>query len=79
MNPNSSSRPRPRRGWFRWVSPAAALSGAAATLLIWFEEVVVFVTEFIGVIFLPILASLIYFFNVYVFKSAMPKADEPKK
>jgi hypothetical protein len=77
MNRNSSSISRPRR-WPRWASPVAAL-GAGGTLLIWYEEVTAFVTEFIGVIFLPILASIIYFFNVYVFKSAMPKADDTKK
>jgi hypothetical protein len=77
MNHNSSSRTQ-HHLWPGWASPLAAL-GAGGTLLIWFEEVVAFVTEFIGVIFMPILASIIYFFNVYVFKSAMPKVDEPKR
>ncbi len=78
MDYNLSSGSRPR-GWSRWLPLTAALSAGGGLLVIWFEEVAAFVTEFIGVIFLPILASIIYFFNVYVFKSAMPKADDTKK
>lgn len=78
MNPNPSSGSHPRR-WRRWASLAAAVSAGGTTLAIWFEEVVAFATEFIGVIFLPILVGVIYLFNVYVFKSAMPKADDMKK
>jgi putative effector of murein hydrolase LrgA (UPF0299 family) len=74
-NPPSSSQPCRR---LSLASLVAAL-GAGGTLLIWFEEVANFIIEFIGVIFLPILASLIYLFNVYVFKSAMPKANDTKR
>ncbi len=78
MNHNPSSGSHPRR-WPRWVPPTAALSAGGAALVIWFEEVVAFATEFIGVLVLPVLASIIYFFNVFVFKSAAPKADDLKK
>jgi hypothetical protein len=78
MNPNPPSGSHPRR-WPRWATPAAALGAFGTTLVIWFEEIVALATEFIGVIFLPILASIIYLFNFYVFKSAMPKADDIKK
>ena len=75
MNHNSSSGSHPRR-WRRWAPPAAALSAGGATLLIWFEEVVAFTVEFMGVIFLPILAGIIYLFNHLVFKSAMPRRED---
>jgi len=78
MNPNPSSGSYPRR-WRRWIPPATATSAGGTALVIWFEEVVAFVTEFIGVIILPVLAGVIYLFNVYIFKSAMPNADDIKK
>ena len=78
MNHNPSSGSHPRR-WRRWVPPAVAVGAGGATLVIWFEEVIALATEFIGVIFLPILAGVIYLFNIFVFKSAMPKADDMKK
>jgi hypothetical protein len=78
MNPKPSSGSHPRH-WRRWASPMATFGAVGTTLVIWFEEVVAFATEFIGVILLPILVGIIYLFNVYVFKSAMPKADDIKK
>ena len=67
------------RRWRRWIPPAAAVGAGGTTLVIWFEEVEVFITEFIGVIFLPVLAGVIYLFNFFVFKSAMPTEDDFKK
>jgi hypothetical protein len=78
MNHNPSSGSHPCR-WKRWILPAAGIGAGGATLVIWFEEVVAFVTEFIGVIILPILAGVIYLFNICLFKSANPKADDMKK
>jgi hypothetical protein len=75
MNRNPSSGSHPRR-WPRWASITAALSAGGATLLIWFEEVVAFAVEFIGVIFLPILAGIIYLFNHLIFKSAIPRRED---
>ena len=78
MNHNPSSGSRPRR-WQRWIPPAAAVGAGGTALVIWFEEIAAFVTEFIGVIILPVLAGVIYLFNIYLFKSATPKADDIKK
>lgn len=75
-NPSPSSRPR---HWRRWIPPVAAVGTGVTALVIWLEEVIALVTEFIGVIILPILAGVIYLFNVYIFKSAMPKSDDMKK
>jgi hypothetical protein len=44
-----------------------------------FEEIIATVAEFIGVIFMFIMAGVIYLFNVCVFRSAGPKADDRKK
>jgi drug/metabolite transporter (DMT)-like permease len=78
MNPNPSSDSRPHR-WRRWIPPAAAVGVGGTSLVIWFEQVTAFVTEFIGVILLPVLAGVIYLFNHYLFKSATPKASDIKK
>ena len=75
-HPHSVSRfPRLRKLW----KPAVVTGATGTTLAIWFEEVIAFVGEFIGVIFLPILAGLIYLFKTYVFKSAMPRSEDLKK
>jgi hypothetical protein len=78
MNHNSSSSSRLRR-WRRWGLPVAATGAGGTATVIWFEEMVAFATEFIGVLVLPILAGVIYLFNIYLFKSAMPKADDIEK
>jgi hypothetical protein len=61
------------RRWRRWLPPAVAAGAGGTALVIWFEELIAFATEIIGVIFLPILAGLIYLFNHLVFRSAMPR------
>jgi hypothetical protein len=73
---SSGSHPCHRK---RWIPPAAGICAGGTALVIWFEEVAAFVTEFIGVIILPVLAGVIYLFNIYLFKSAKPKADDLKK
>jgi hypothetical protein len=78
MKPNLSSSSRLRR-LRRWIPPAVAVGTGGTSLVIWFEEVAAFVTEFIGVIILPVLAGVIYLFNHYLFKSALPKANDIKK
>jgi hypothetical protein len=55
------------------------VGAGGTTLLVWFEEVAVFVTEAIGVILLPILAGVIYLFNIFLFKSALPDVDDKIK
>lgn len=61
------------RHWRRWIPATTAVGAGGTALLIWFEELIAFAAEFIGVIFLPILAGIIYLFNHIVFKSAMPR------
>jgi len=78
MNHSHTSVPRSRLRR-RWIAPVVATGAGGTVLMIWLEELIAFATEFIGVIFLPILAAVIYAFNVYVFKSAEPKADDQNK
>jgi len=59
--------------------PAVATGTGGTALVIWFEEAITFFTEFIGVIFIPILAAFVYLFNIFLFKSYELKSDDQKK
>jgi hypothetical protein len=78
MNHYPSSNSHSRR-WRRWIPPTVAVGTGGTALVIWFDEVVAFATEFFGLILLPIMAGIIYLFNIYVFKSATPKTDDMNK
>ena len=73
--PSVPNSPRRRRSW----KPVAAITAGGVALVTWFGEIIATAAELIGVIFMFILAGVIYLFNVYVFKSAAPKADDLKK
>jgi hypothetical protein len=51
------------------LKPIVATGTGGTALVIWFEEILTFASEFIGVIFLPILVAIIYLFNIFLFKS----------
>ena len=56
--------------------PAVATGVGGTTLAIWFEEVVAFAADFIGVILLTILGALICLFDNFVFKSRIPQQKD---
>jgi hypothetical protein len=71
-HPLSTSRfPVFQRLW----KPALVAGAGGTTLFIWFEEIMVFVAEFIGVILLAILGGLVCLFDHFVFKSRMPRRE----
>jgi hypothetical protein len=74
--PSSDSHPHQ---WRRWIARASVAGAGGTTLAIWFEEVAAFVTEYIGVIILPVMAGVIYLFNIFLFKSTKPRAEDIKK
>jgi hypothetical protein len=63
----------------RWLPPATAAGAGGTALVIWFEELIAFATEFIGVIFLLVLSVPIFLFNHLVFKSAMTRPDDKRE
>ena len=70
--PSHSSRfPSFRRLW----KPALATGAGGTTLAIWFEDIMAFATEIIGVILLAILGGLICLFDHFIFKSRMPRRE----
>jgi hypothetical protein len=72
-HPHSVSRfSRLRKLW----KPAVVTGAGGTTLVIWFEEIIAFAGEFIGVILLTILGGLICLFDNFVFKSRMPRRED---
>ncbi len=64
--------PLVRKFW----KPAVATGAGGTTLIIWFEEIIAFATDFIGVILLTVLGGLICFFDNFIFKSRIPRRED---
>ena len=64
--------PRLRKLW----KPAVATGAGGTTLIIWFEEIIAFTTDFIGVILLTVLGGLICLFDNFIFKSRVPRRED---
>ena len=64
--------PLVRKFW----KPAVVTGAGGTSLVIWFEEVIAFATDFIGVILLTILGSLICLFDNLIFKSRIPRRED---
>lgn len=72
-HPHPISRfPRLRKLW----KPAVASGAGGTTLVIWFEEIMAFAAEFIGIILLTVLGGLICLFDHFVFKSRLPRRED---
>lgn len=72
-HPHSISRfPLIRKLW----KPAVATGAGGTTLIIWFEEIIAFATDFIGVILLTVLGGLICLFDNFIFKSRIPRRED---
>ena len=72
-HPHSVSRfSQLRKLW----KPAVATGAGGTTFVIWFEEIIAFAGEFIGVILLTILGGLICLFDNFVFKSRIPRQGD---
>ena len=71
--PHSVSHfPRLRKLW----KPAVITGAGGTTFVIWFEEIMTFAADFIGVILLTILGGLICLFDNIVFKSRIPWRED---
>jgi hypothetical protein len=56
--------------------PAAITGAGGTTFIIWFEEIIAFAVDFIGVILLAILGGLICLFDNFIFKSRTPRRED---
>ena len=60
----------------RWWKPAAVTGAGGTAIAVWFEEIIVFSTEILALIFLPILAGVIYLLDIFMFKSRLPRRED---
>lgn len=66
-----------RSSIFRRFWKPAAITGAGGTAgAIWFEEILLYAEEVLALVFLPILAGVIFLYNTIVFKSRLPRRDD---
>lgn len=70
-SPNSRSS-IVRRFW----KPVAATGTGGTAVVLWFEEMMLFVQDILALIFLPILAGIIYLLDIFMFKSRMPRRED---
>jgi hypothetical protein len=74
-----SNQPHPVSRFPRLVKlwkPAVVTGAGGTTLVIWFEEIIAFVADFIGVILLAVLGGLICLFDNFIFKSRIPRRED---
>jgi len=73
---NHSSHPSRFPRFRRLVKPALATGTGGTTLVVWFEEIMAFAAEILGVILVAILGGLICLFDQFIFKSRMPRRED---
>lgn len=74
---SDSPKPGPRFPSIRRLWKPAAVTGAGGTAVaVWFEEILLYAQEILALIFLPILAGLVYLLNNFIFKSRIPRRED---
>jgi hypothetical protein len=66
-----------RSSIFQRLWKPTVVTGAGGTAIaIWFDEIVMFAEEILALIFLPILAGVIYLLDILIFKSRLPRRED---
>jgi hypothetical protein len=73
---NRSTRPIRFPVFRRLWKPAIATGVGGTTLAIWFEEIIAFGAEILALIFLTIMAGVIYLLDIFIFKSRLPRRED---
>jgi 4-amino-4-deoxy-L-arabinose transferase-like glycosyltransferase len=60
----------------RLWKPAAVTGAGGTAIAIWFDEIALFADEILALIFLPILAGVIYLLDIFIFKSRLPRRED---
>jgi hypothetical protein len=63
----------------RYWKPVAITGAGGTAVVIWFDELLMFGEEILALIFLPLLAGVIYLFDNFVFKSRLPRREDMNK
>ncbi len=61
------------------VQPSADFGFGGTSWLLWFEEILANTSDFLGVLLLPLLVGIIYFLNIFMFKSFKLKSEGSRK
>jgi hypothetical protein len=61
-----------RRLW----KPAVATGAFGTAAAIWLDEIVMFGEEILALVFLPIMAGVIYLLDLFIFKSRTPQRKD---
>ena len=60
------------------VQPIADMGSAGNKWLLFFEEIITYTSDFLGVLILPVLVGIIFILNIFMFKSFKVKGDDSK-
>jgi hypothetical protein len=72
-NPTHSPRfPFLRRVW----KPALVTGAGGTATAVWFEEIMIYGQEILALIFLPIMAAMVYLLDIFIFKSQQPRVEK---
>ena len=63
----------------KYWKPVLATGAGGASLVLWFEEIVLIGLDLLVLIGLVLLAGPIYLYNYIVFKSATPRREDKNK
>lgn len=61
------------------VQPSAEIGFEGSSWLLWFEEILANASDFLGVLLLPFFVGIIYFLNIFMFKSFKLKSEGSRK
>ena len=76
---SKSTKPAPRIPVVRRLWKPAVAAGAGGTAAaVWMDEILLFGEQILALIFLPIMAGVIYLLDVFIFKSRMPQREDLK-
>ncbi|MFZ6027176.1 MAG: hypothetical protein ACOYYS_05605 [Chloroflexota bacterium] len=68
----SSRVPLLRRLW----KPSLATGASGVAVALWIEEAIAFAEEILAMLALTFMAGVIYFLNLFMFKSRMPQRED---
>ena len=75
-NSSPSSQPRTIR---RFWKPVAVTGAGGTAVAIWLEEILLFGEEILALIFLPVIAGLVYLLDIFIFRSRLPRREDLDK
>jgi hypothetical protein len=76
---NSSPASPPLRRIRRFWKPVAVTGAGGTAVAVWLEEILLFGQEILALIFLPVIAGLIYLLDILIFRSRMPRREDMER